>query len=58
MADKFVNILNDEEAIRMEAEKAISLAIFIPGMKSKHMPPKRSKKVHKSEDVEVEADKY
>ena len=40
MAEKFVNILDDEVAIRLEAEEATNPAAFIPGKKSRHKPPK------------------
>ena len=43
MAEEFVNILDDEEAIRLEAEEATNPAAFIPGKKSRHKPPKRLK---------------
>ena len=57
MAEEFVNILHDEEAIRLEAEEATNPAAFIPGKKSRHKPPKRLKyEVEESKDKEVEED--
>ena len=43
MAEQFVNILHDEEAIRLEAEEATNSGAFIPGKKSRHKPSKRLK---------------
>ena len=55
MAEEFVNILDDEEAIRLEAEEATNPVTFIPGKKSRYKPPKRLKYgVEENKDKEVE----
>ena len=57
MAEEFVNILDDEEAIRLEAEEATNPATFIPGKKSRHKPPKRLKYgVEENKDKNIEED--
>ena len=43
IAEEFVNILEDDDAIRQEAEEALNPATFIPGGKAKHKPPKKDK---------------
>ena len=43
IAEEFVNILEDDGAIRQEAKEALNLATFIPEGKAKHKPPNKDK---------------
>ena len=42
IAEEFVNILEDDDAIRQEAEEALNPVTFIPRGKAKHKPSKRT----------------
>ena len=53
IAEDFANILDDEEAIRLEAEQAENPSAFIPNGNSKHRPPQSIE----SYDVQAESKK-
>ena len=46
IAEEFLNILHDQEAIRMEAEEALQLVAFIPEKKAKHKQPKKGNTIY------------
>ena len=59
IAEDFINILDDEEALRREAEEAENPNAFIPRDNAKHRPPKKnlSNDVQESSHKETAASK-